>query len=465
MVNVICSLARNRRRSHASPHVLHLGAIVRNAKNVACLIVLLPALALADPPAPAKPIQARVEVRHPGKRSEFISGTLVKWDDTSATLHAGDADRTVQWDELTGVSAYALLSRVIDRKDAQAWLKLGALAWGLNDTRDAKTALAAAEKLDPSVKGDVEAVEASGAGVLLEPAGPELMHDESPAEAAARAQNDDPHAPKYRKTTPADAKAALALTRAAASKVNAEMNLHLKEVESDHFLVFTDWDPSSYVFIKQNLEAANTCVSKQFEISPSENIFIGKLGVYMFNTHEEFLRFAVTHDHLPPNNEIQGYYASGGGEMAHMAMSKPGFGAGHEKEIEWAYVLTHEFTHAFVARYRSTRRLPTWINEGIAEVIASSQFPRDVRYAAVAVARSHQSLAPLFNDRAGMQSAAMYPVMRTVTALLISTDRKKFLSMFDELKAGAPGAKALMDNYGLTFDQLEQGWRKSLGVE
>jgi hypothetical protein len=293
------------------------------------------------------------------------------------------------------------------------------------------------------------------------------MRDADPDDVSAMVTNADPHAPKpkYRKTTPADAKAAMALTRDAAKKISEAMHLNLKEVVSDHFLVFTDWDPSSYGFIRQNLEAANTCVAKQFDISPSENIFVGKLGVYMFNKHADFLKFAAAYDHLPPDNEIAGYYASGGGEMPHLVMSKPNYGAGHQKEIEWAYVLTHEFTHAFVARYRSSRRIPTWINEGIAEVIASSQFPRDVKSDAVAVASSHQSLAPLFSDRAGMQPGEMYPVMRTVTEVLISTSRKKFLAMFDELKAGAPGAKALMDNYGLTFDDLERGWRASLGVK
>ncbi len=406
----------------------------------ALLVLSLPVVAFADP-TPAKSFTARAELRHPGKPSEFLVGALVTWDDDSVTLHVKDADQTVRWDELTGVSAYALRSKVIDKKDAQAWMKLGTLAWGLNDTRDAKTALAMAGKLDPSLKGDIEAVQASGAGVLLEPAGPELMHDEDPAEAAASGADPKSPKPKYRKTTPADAKESLALTRAAASKVNEEMKLNLKEVETDHFLVFTDWDPSSYGFIKQNLEGANTCVSKNFEISPSENIFIGKLGVYMFNKHEDFLRFAQTHDHLPANNALAGYYTTGGGEMAHMAMSKPASGAGHQQEIEWAYVLTHEFTHAFVARYRTTRRIPTWIGEGIAEVIASSQFPRDVRSRAAEVARANASLAPLFNDRAGIQQGAMYPVMRTVTELLISTDRKKFLAMFDELKAGALGRR------------------------
>jgi hypothetical protein len=268
---------------------------------------------------------------------------------------------------------------------------------------------------------------------------------------------------KYRKTTPGDAKASLASNREEAKAIAAEMHIKFAEVETDHFLVFTDWNPSSYGFITKNLEAANTCVSKQFEISPTENIFVGKLAVYMFETHDDFLKFAVSYDHLPPNPGIAGYYASRGTAKAHLAMSKPAFGQGHEQEVQWAYVLTHEFTHAFVARYRSPRHLPTWINEGIAEVVASGQFPRDVKPIAARVAADNPSIAPLFDDRAGMQQGIMYPVMRTSTEVLILKDRKKFLAMFDELKAGASGAKALKDNYGMTFNDLEKMWRAYVG--
>jgi hypothetical protein len=141
----------------------------------------------------------------------------------------------------------------------------------------------------------------------------------------------------------------------------------------------------------------------------------------------------------------------------------PGAATGRQIETAWAYVLTHEFTHAFVARYRSPRLIPTWLNEGIAEVIASSQFPVNVRPQAREYAQTHSSLGSLFDDAAGIQPAAMYPVMRTLTEVLLARDGKKFLQFFDEIKAGATGARALKDAYGWTFADLEAAWRASLG--
>jgi hypothetical protein len=414
----------------------------------------------ADSPAPAKAATFTLEVRRAGKAADAVSGTLVKWDDTTITLHAGGSDLPLNWADLTGASAYACRSQLIDKKDAQAWLKLGTLAWGLNDARDGKVALAQAAKLDPSLKADSEAVQASSAGVLLEPTS-ELMHQMTPGEAKLAADTAGPGAGvvKYHKTTPAEAKAELARIRGQAALIGQQMKINFKEVETDHFLVFTDWPESSYAFIKENVEAANTCVSKQFNIPPTENVFVGKLGVFMFENHADFMKFGETYDHLPAVNAIAGYFTSGPHTMPHMAMSKPDFGKGHEKEIEWAYVLTHEFMHAFVSRYRSSRHIPTWLNEGLAEVVASGQFPRDVRRQAAAVAKANLQLAPLFNDHAGPQPGAIYPVMRTLTEVLIQKDRKKFLAMFDEIKAGATGATALQDNFNMTFDQLETQWR------
>jgi hypothetical protein len=54
--------------------------------------------------------------------------------------------------------------------------------------------------------------------------------------------------------------------------------------------------------------------------------------------------------------------------------------------------------------------------------------------------------------------------MRTLTEVLLAQDGQKFLQMFDELKGGATGARALKDAYGWSFSDLEAAWRTELGV-
>jgi hypothetical protein len=431
----------------------------------ACLL-LLPYVATGDAIPADAPVPAKVFVRQNNKPPEGIDGTLTSWDDQSLTIKTKTGERKLNWTDLTGVSAYQLRFRVMDRKDPGAWLSIGTLAWGLGDKSDGRNALSQAQRMDPKLADDVDAVLASTAGILTDPPMPtELLQDES----AIPQGHGQGLLTKYLKSTPAQAKTAMAETRADASKVGKAMKIEFHELETEHFLIFTDWGPESDQFLKDNLEAAYKVVSKQFEIPADENVFAGKLGVFMFNSHGDFLKSGQRFDKIPngaKGNNIVGYFASAGEVVAHLATSKPDAPkgvSGDAVRTEWAYVLTHEFTHAFVSRYRSPLHIPTWINEGIAEVVASQQFPRDVMPQARKMAHN-PAVARLFEEKAGIQGADMYPVMRTLTEVLLLKDRQSFLKMFDELKTGASGAKALKDNYGWTSDDLQTYWRKYLGV-
>jgi hypothetical protein len=237
----------------------------------------------------------------------------------------------------------------------------------------------------------------------------------------------------------------------------------LTEIQTPHFLIFTDWDPREYEFLKTYVEAAYAAVSRQFDIPVKENVFVGKLPVYMLNRQQDFLNFARQIDQFPANDQVAGYYWGRTDGIGHLVMWKPDLKmAGnnvHVAEVQWAYVLTHEFTHAFVARYRTNAPIVTWLNEGVAEVIASSQFPRrDAQEFAARMARQHASIASIFTE--SHPSGEWYPVMRTLVETLIARDRKAFLAMFDDLKEGMPIEEALQKHYHWTLPMLEAAWRQ-----
>jgi hypothetical protein len=147
-----------------------------------------------------------------------------------------------------------------------------------------------------------------------------------------------------------------------------------------------------------------------------------------------------------------------------MAMPKPDIKNGNVAEAErmWGYILVHEFTHAFVARYRTNRRIPTWINEGLAEVIASQAFPdkdraRDARYAA----RYDDSIADIFDDDLP-KSGYQYPIMQTLVELLLDENPRGFLNMFNALKDGAAPKEALSKFFRTNYVELEVVWRNRM---
>lgn len=270
----------------------------------------------------------------------------------------------------------------------------------------------------------------------------------------------------YPSVTEAQAKAAVDRARERARLAESALNVSLVEVQTDHFLIFTDWPAGDHAFLRRNLEAANTAVSRQFGVAPRENVFVGRLPVYMFAGKEDFLKFAMQIDEAGIPESALGYYTASSDGLGHMAMWQPDVAAegGNLKaaQVKWARTLTHEFTHAFVHRYRGTRAIPRWLNEGIAEVIAHAQFPPEAgnrRTLTRLFAAEGRDLSNLFDDEV-MPGGEYYPVLQSMTQMLIARDRRRFVAMIDAIKGGAPAEEALRANFGLDYAALVTDWRR-----
>ena len=267
----------------------------------------------------------------------------------------------------------------------------------------------------------------------------------------------------YQHSTPEQDAAAFAAYKQDAAEASSKLGLKFDTFETDHFLVFTDWDPREKNFLKTNLEGAYRAVSHQFDIPVKENVFVGKLPVYMFAKQADFRRFLKETIELDAGEGLLGLYAGKSDGSGFLTLWKPVMQNQSEQraaERRWARTLTHEFTHAFIARYRTNRRIPRWLNEGLAEVIADGQFPDpNSRRWAVMMAGGDRPISVIFNDDY-MPPGEYYPVMMTMVEALIREDRKKFLQMFNAIKAGTEGEQALKEAYGVDYSQLEKAWRQ-----
>lgn len=289
----------------------------------------------------------------------------------------------------------------------------------------------------------------------------------APAALAAADRKPASRPAAYASVSAEAAEAAFARARGLARLVETQFGLSLAEVETDHFLIFTDWAKGDHAFLRRNLEAANAAVSGQFGVSPRENVFVGKLPVYMFAKKDDFLRFAQQIDEAALPDSALGYFAFSSDGLGHMSMWQPDVAAerGDLKaaQVKWARTLTHEFTHAFLHRYRGDRLIPRWLNEGVAEVIANGQFPLPPNSTHRAVARQianeRRDLSFLFDDE-NVPDGQYYPVMETMAQMLIGRDRRRFVAMVDAIKDGADPADALKSSYGLDYNRLVIEWRR-----
>ena len=408
------------------------------------LVCLLPLLARAQ--TLNKPLYAEVFLK---SSSQKLAGNVTQWDSDGVVMHISKEDRTVNWPEMTPTSAFILRQRLIDKTSAKDWLALGKMGWEMGLTEQAKVALMTAARLDPNLKSQVEELESKPA------TRPTVIH---------ASMRPAPTTVKYLQSTPEQDAAAIATAQRVGASVGEEMKIKFTEIQTTHFIIFTDWDPREFDFLKTNIEDAYTAVSKQFDISPKENIFVGKLPVFMFNKQRDFMKYATQYDDLPSGINLLGYYAGHGNGTGHMAMWKPKQAVngvqGRGAEEQWAYTLTHEFTHAFVDRYKSNRRIPRWLNEGLAEVIAQTQFPQPNRWAmAKQMADNNAPLDQLFDDDQ-LPGGPYYPVMQTMVQMLIQQNRQTFLQYFDAIKDGEKPEAALKKYYGVDYAGLEKAWKK-----
>jgi hypothetical protein len=400
----------------------------------------------------------------------------------------------VRWDDLTPTCAYTVRSRLIDRDSASDWFELGEFAWNLKLDKPARTAFANARRLDSSLNDRIDAIlkaparqlpapvpkaesggqdDGDSESVRSDPTEPSDRADRSdrpPSDGPSRnrrdrqASNDVP-LEKFKPATEAEHAASMSRARSIKGEVAELLQIEFAEIETDHFLIFTDWNTDQHAFLRDNCETAYRLVAKQFKLSPKDNIFVGKLPVFMFERQSDFLKFARDYDEAPFALNVAGYYSGRSDGIGHLVMWKPRptvtGNAGHrDAERRWANTLVHEFCHAFVARYRSNGRIPRWVNEGIAEYIAQSHLPEHGYFApAREAALLKRDISYVFDDE-NIPGWQFYPVMMSLIDLLVKEKPDAFLPFFNDLKDGLSGELALRKHYGIGYADLEMHWRE-----
>lgn len=280
--------------------------------------------------------------------------------------------------------------------------------------------------------------------------------------------NDDVPPTQVTKFLPATAEQhaeAMAKARERVQLIGEKLGVKLTELETPHFLIFTNWPAAEHDFLKRHVETAYANVAKHFDLSPKETIFVGKLACYVYANRSQFERHAAEIDGKPASSRTAGYYlGSSSTGRGHILMGRGDLGpkAPLDAKSRWARVLTHEFTHAFVARYRTNRRVPGWLNEGLAEVVAYGTWPSpNPRERATKLAKENADVGTVF--RADQKPPFdYYPAMMMMVTHLTRTNPKAFRTLFDAIKDGADPESALKQHYGLDYAGLDAAWRKNL---
>ena len=451
---------------------------------LSCLLTTITCGALAGTPdedrAPVqlkRPIQTSLRVEG---RSTPLRGEITAWTYGAFWVlrQGGSAPMRIGWDEIPPIRVYEIARRLVDRKDADANLRLGIEMLRLDEIKAARRAFRIAEKVDPELGATVtRAIDLS-----LEGKDPALALTQGDPEPKATGVADDD--PDLQPASPADeTKAKRGLTpwvlpgpKEREEKIERQRRFAMtagyergdnrrRLFETDHFIMATDLDEKSMKRWGGQLEIMYATMLDTLSLPPETEMYSGKCMVFVFGSRDAYLTF---------ERRAMGYDASRTGGLCHyrgenviMAFYQRG------SDADFQSVLIHESVHGLMYRYRSPASLPTWANEGLSDYIAGrltpdSNEPRENwnkaknyvlrRLDPMEIMRQSYRDGTWYNEFS-------YPVSHMLVRFLIRYKAPEFKLWIDDIKAGVGWETAMQDRFGVDAQTLARGFADEIRSE
>jgi hypothetical protein len=421
-----------------------------------------------------------------------LSGKLVAYDEEGFELARGkDKTVKVRWSELAAPGVYNVMSTIVGpRAGGEDWIWVGRTLLKVDGGAPfAERAFARALKLDPKLRGAIDAAQQSAAEQSA--AQPEPVADGTP-------DADEPAAPPagakeagdgtamgsgpqvigksdgkaWPPMTEEQRAAAVAELKKFAEGAGRKLDKPLALRETKYFLFYSDLAPQDAVKWAGLLDRMYARLAELFAVqrepaSPGAgrggyvNVWHGKALVFVFQNPDDYRRFQAVVHQTDAGSSAGMCHCFGDGRV-HIAFYR------QAEENTFAHVLVHESVHGFIHRFRSPALVPSWANEGLAEVISSELVPRPGRD------KQREFLA-----KSGLQSRAgvggmmdakhidgwQYPVAETLCAFMVRQNKRHYVDFIIGIKDGLTWEQSLEQRYQAPRDRLVRAYRESLGLK
>ncbi len=239
------------------------------------------------------------------------------------------------------------------------------------------------------------------------------------------------------------------------------LNLQLQETR--HFLFLSVFTPAQAAVYTPYLDTMHEELCKAYGIKNRDKVWKGKVPVVVLGRSDQFMEF----ERVFFKNSAVLQQAQGLAHMDSTGMVSISCWCGSDPYY-FGGVLVHETTHGFNHRYKSPQRLPSWLDEGIADwaaiaVVRGNRGARNRVRDAVLQARKLGSLGGDFftaDQIAGWQ----YGIAAGMTDFLLKTNSKAFRELIDGIKSGKKWEDALQESYGVTPAELTAQFGMSVGI-
>ena len=238
----------------------------------------------------------------------------------------------------------------------------------------------------------------------------------------------------------------------------------LELVETHEFLVATDILPEQVAPFVASLDSMHDFLCTLYGIPQGEPVWKGKCLVFAFTREDDFLAFEGRFMRTQPQG-VHGLCHQRSDGRVVMACYR-----GNDPAA-FAHMLVHETSHGFNHRWLSPARIPSWLNEGLAEWVGSQVVPgsgqiRGKEFQAFEAMRAGGRVGENFFDdqRQSRIAPLQYGVASSLVRFLVSRDRKRFAQFVQLVKEGNSAEEALAATYRASLDELLVVYGRAIGV-
>ncbi|HWA97599.1 MAG TPA: hypothetical protein VG713_03880 [Pirellulales bacterium] len=232
--------------------------------------------------------------------------------------------------------------------------------------------------------------------------------------------------------------------------------------ETKYYLFYTDMPEVQIKGYIAYLDDMYAQLCKAYGVPEGKNVWRGKCVVVAFVERKSFTEFEQKLLNNADSGGAQGIAHSFGNGRVVISCYR-----GNDPAF-FATVLVHETSHGFVHRYKSSARIPSWINEGIADWVAAAVVRADDNVQrrqreAARIAKESGSLGGNFFDDKNIE-AWQYGAATTIVDMLLKMSGKQYRAMIDGIKDGLDWEESLKQAYNLTVPELVQRYGQYIGA-
>jgi hypothetical protein len=236
----------------------------------------------------------------------------------------------------------------------------------------------------------------------------------------------------------------------------------LEVAETHEFIVASDIPPAELKPFLASLDTMHDLLCDLYGIPRGEPVWKGKCLVIAFRDLAAFKGFEQRFMNAAVPERTHGLCHQSSDGRVVMACHR-----GSAADA-FAHMLVHETSHGFNHRWLSPRRLPNWLNEGLAEWVGTQVVPRSRQVPlkeaeARAFMQSTGSLGPNFFTAEHIQPV-QYGIASQLVRFLVSRDRAKFAEFVRSIKEGRSAEESFQDSFDASLADLVAAFGRAMNL-